>query len=37
MNTDDYNRSDVQIGHTYFIRKSAEKAEVQMQDRFYIR
>ena len=34
MNTDDYNRSDVQIGHTYFIRKSAEKAEVQMQDRF---
>ena len=34
MNTDDYNRSDVQIGHTYFIRKSAEKAEAQMRDRF---
>lgn len=34
MNTDDYNRSDVQIGHTYFIRKSADKADIQMRDRF---
>lgn len=34
MNTDDYNLSDVQIGHTYFIRKSAENAETQMRDRF---
>lgn len=34
MNTEDYNRSDVQIGHTYFIRKSNEKAAAQMQDRF---
>lgn len=34
MNTDDYNRSDVQIGHTYFIRKSTENAEAQMRDRF---
>ena len=34
MNTDDYNRSDVQIGHTYFIRKSDEKADEQMRDRF---
>ena len=34
MNTDDYNRSDVQIGHTYFIRKSDEKAAAQMKDRF---
>ncbi len=34
MNTDDYNRSDVQIGHTYFIRKSSDNAEIQMRDRF---
>ena len=34
MNTDDYNRSDVQIGHTYFIRKNEDKAEEQMRDRF---
>ena len=34
MNTDDYNRSDVQIGHTYFIRKNAENADDQMRDRF---
>ncbi|SFK53347.1 AAA domain (dynein-related subfamily) [Lachnospiraceae bacterium KH1T2] len=34
MNTDDYNRADVQIGHTYFIRKSDEKADDQMRDRF---
>ena len=34
MNTDDYNRSDVQIGHTYFIRKSVEHAKEQMHDRF---
>ena len=34
MNTDDYNRSDVQIGHTYFIRKNAENAANQMRDRF---
>ena len=35
MNTDDYNRSDVQIGHTYFIRKSDDdKAKIQMRDRF---
>lgn len=34
MNTDDYNRSDVQIGHTYFIRKNTENADIQMQDRF---
>lgn len=34
LNTDDYNRSDVQIGHTYFIRKSTENAETQMRDRF---
>ena len=34
MNTADYNRSDVQIGHTYFIRKNEENADSQMRDRF---
>lgn len=35
MNTDDYNRSDVQIGHTYFLRKAeGEEAVIQMKNRF---
>ncbi len=36
MNTDDYNRNDVQIGHTYFLRKSADETQAteQMKNRF---
>ena len=35
MNTDDYNRNDVQIGHTYFIRKTDDDvARIQMKNRF---
>lgn len=36
MNSDDYKRNDVQIGHTYFLRKdiAAEEAAVQMKNRF---
>lgn len=35
MNTDDYNRNDVQIGHTYFLRKATGEAAVdQMKNRF---
>lgn len=35
MNTDDYSRSDVQIGHTYFLKKaSGDEAEEQMKNRF---
>ncbi|EOS78355.1 hypothetical protein C817_03607 [Dorea sp. 5-2] len=35
MNTDDYNRNDVQIGHTYFLRKEeGAAAEDQMKNRF---
>ena len=35
MNTDDYNRNDVQIGHTYFLRKDTDAAAAdQMKNRF---
>ena len=35
MNSDDYNRNDVQIGHTYFLRKAEESiAKEQMRNRF---
>lgn len=35
MNTDDYNRNDVQIGHTYFLRKKeGTDGENQMKNRF---
>lgn len=35
MNTDDYNRNDVQIGHTYFLRKGeGTDAESRMKNRF---
>ena len=35
MNSDDYNRNDVQIGHTYFLRKTEENiAKEQMRNRF---
>lgn len=35
MNTDDYNKNDVQIGHTYFLRKGdRDKAHDQMKNRF---
>ena len=36
LNSDDYNRDDVQIGHTYFIRKTDDEttANDQMKDRF---
>ena len=35
MNTDDYNRNDIQIGHTYFLRKSnGNIAKEQMKNRF---
>lgn len=35
MNTDDYNRNDVQIGHTYFLRKATGVAAAdQMKNRF---
>ena len=35
MNTDDYSRNDVQIGHTYFLRKSeGDNAGEQMKNRF---
>lgn len=35
MNSDDYNRNDVQIGHTYFLRKTKESiAKEQMKNRF---
>lgn len=35
MNSDDYNRNDVQIGHTYFLRKAEESiAKEQMRSRF---
>ena len=35
MNSDDYNRNDVQIGHTYFLRKTEESiAKEQMKNRF---
>lgn len=35
MNTDDYNRNDVQIGHTYFLRKDVGVAATeQMKNRF---
>lgn len=35
MNTDDYNRNDVQIGHTYFLRKAYGVAAAdQMKNRF---
>ncbi len=34
MNTDDYNRSDVQIGHTYFIRKDGAADAEKMKNRF---
>ena len=35
MNSDDYNRNDVQIGHTYFLRKAEESiVKEQMKNRF---
>lgn len=35
MNTDDYSRNDVQIGHTYFLRKAeGDDAREQMKNRF---
>ena len=35
MNSDDYNRNDVQIGHTYFLRKTEESiAKEEMRNRF---
>ena len=35
MNTDDYNRNDVQVGHTYFLRKAgSDTAGEQMKNRF---
>ena len=35
MNSDDYNRNDVQIGHTYFLRKAEGSiAKEQMRNRF---
>lgn len=35
MNTDDYNRNDVQIGHTYFLRKAdGTDPLIQMKNRF---
>ena len=35
MNTDDYSRNDVQIGHTYFLRKAeGDDAKEQMKNRF---
>lgn len=36
LNSDDYNKDDVQIGHTYFIRKTDDEttANDQMKDRF---
>jgi len=35
MNTDDYNRNDIQIGHTYFLRKAeGDEAFIQIKNRF---
>ena len=34
LNTEDYNKDDVQVGHTYFIRKSKEARKEQMKGRF---
>ena len=34
FNDYDYQREDIQIGHTYFLRKGEKNADLKMQDRF---